>query len=704
MSKDFETTVKISGDIDDSVSKAVDSVADRLEALKKAAESSMSAVDRLSNEMDDQSAALEAAKKQYKSYYLEGKQGTEQAEELAEEIKRLSKELKDNKSTMEAAEAAVSDLADESDDAEKETDDLSDSAKKSKEGFSIMKGAIANLVAAGIQSLISSCADAVKSVYGLAESTREYREDMGKLETAWESAGKSTDLATETYKEFYSVLGEEDRSVEAVNHLAKLVQTERDMQKWTDICTGIWGTFGDSLPIEGLTEASNETAKTGKLTGVLADALNWAGIMEDDFQTSLDECNSEQERSELITSTLNDLYSDAADKYRENNASIIEARKVQSDYTDTLAEMGSRIEPVTTAVQGGLNGILGAALDLLDEATLAEFAESISEAFEDLIPVISELIKDAMPFVKEFLGGINKLLPKIIPLIMQLAKVFEPIFQFLADVLPVIFDLLDQIIPFVVEIISAILPVLAELLEGLMPFLQAICETILPVIMEIISALLPVIQTLFEEVLLPLLNNLIIPLLEPLMNLVEAILPAIAPILQIISKVLEPLAPLLELIGDVLGVIINAIAKVIGWISSGFGWLVDLIFGDDDAASEVNAYAAGGFTDGVSIAGEDPRYPTEAIISFNPAYREQNLSYWAKAGRMLGADESDFYLSGGTSNSAYIDFGGITFAPKITINGNADKQDIMAAIEEEYPEFCDMIEEMLDERMASAYV
>ena len=47
------------------------------------------------------------------------------------------------------------------------------------------------------------------------------------------------------------------------------------------------------MPIEGLTEAANETAKTGELTGVLADALNWAGITEDDFKARLEACNSE---------------------------------------------------------------------------------------------------------------------------------------------------------------------------------------------------------------------------------------------------------------------------------------------------------------------------------------------------------------------------------------------------------------------------
>ena len=47
-------------------------------------------------------------------------------------------------------------------------------------------------------------------------------------------------------------------------------------------------------------------------------------------------------------------------------------------------------------------------------------------------------------------------------------------------------------------------------------------------------------------------------------------------------------------------------------------------------------FATGGFTSGPSVAGEDPRYPTEAVISFNPAYRDENIGYLMKAAEMLG--------------------------------------------------------------------
>lgn len=116
---------------------------------------------------------------------------------------------------------------------------------------------------------------------------------------------------------------------------------------------------------------------------------------------------------------------------------------------------------------------------------------------------------------------------------------------------------------------------------------------------------------------------------------------------------------------------------------------------------ELPMYAAGGFTDGVSIAGEDAM---EAIISFDPAYRDENLSYWAQAGRMLGADYSDYSLDGGNGGPTSYNLGGVTFAPNITINGNADKRTIMEAIEEEYPEFIDFLEEWLAERGVPVYV
>lgn len=109
--------------------------------------------------------------------------------------------------------------------------------------------------------------------------------------------------------------------------------------------------------------------------------------------------------------------------------------------------------------------------------------------------------------------------------------------------------------------------------------------------------------------------------------------------------------------------------------------------------------AKGGFTNGVSIAGEAG---TEAVISFDPSVRSENLSYWAKAGQMLGALPDDVDPLE-TNNSRTVSIGEINFSPKIEITGNADKEDIMAAIEAEYPEFIDLLERWFMERGYFAY-
>lgn len=198
------------------------------------------------------------------------------------------------------------------------------------------------------------------------EGSREYRTEMGKLDTAFVTNGHSSEAAKKTYQDLQAVLGDTDVSVEAANHLAVMTDNEKDLQTWTDICTGVFATFGDSLPIEGLTETANETAKTGQLTGNLVDALNWAGISEDEFQTKLDACSTEQERQKLIMDTLNSTYKDASTQYKETNKDVIAANRAQEKLTNAFAELGRVGEPILTAIKTKTADMVAAAVPKLE--------------------------------------------------------------------------------------------------------------------------------------------------------------------------------------------------------------------------------------------------------------------------------------------------------------------------------------------------
>ena len=220
------------------------------------------------------------------------------------------------------------------------------------------------------------------------EGSREYRTEMGKLDSAFQTAGHSSEVAKQTYSDLNAVLGDTGQAVEASQHLAVLAKNEKELSTWTDICTGVYATFGESLPIEGLTEASNETAKTGILTGGLVDALNWAGISEEKFQEKLDACSNEQERQKLIMDTLNNTYKDASDQYKDTNKDVMDAQKAQERLTDAFAEVGKVSEPILTAIKD----------------KVAEMVEAAVPHLENFI----QKVKDIIQWVKENGDTIDK--------------------------------------------------------------------------------------------------------------------------------------------------------------------------------------------------------------------------------------------------------------------------------------------------------
>ncbi len=144
--------------------------------------------------------------------------------------------------------------------------DLPDDINKVKGSLSKVGGAL-SVVGKGIQVAAGAVAAFTGAAIAVAESTREYREDVNKLDVAFQSQNKSIDEGRRAFSEFYGLLGETDRSIEAVNHLAELTNNQEELTKWTTIAAGVTAKFGDSLPIEGLTESANETAKVGKITG-----------------------------------------------------------------------------------------------------------------------------------------------------------------------------------------------------------------------------------------------------------------------------------------------------------------------------------------------------------------------------------------------------------------------------------------------------
>lgn len=265
--------------------------------------------------------------------------------------------------------------------------DVEELETSSDKATSSMSGGWKNLASTAGAVAAAGFASLTAAVGGLVSIANETQEDMGKLDTAFQQSGFSAEAATSTYRGFVGLLGETDTAVEASNHLAKLCDNEQQLADWTNIASGVFATFGDSLPLEGLTEAANETAKTGTVVGSLADALNWAGVNEDDFNQKLAACNTEQERAQLITDTLNGLYSETGKAYQENNKELIEFRQAQSDLNTALSDLGTALMPIVTEIANFAAELVNNAQPAIQ--WVVDNLPSLKDTFNDLLPIIT---------------------------------------------------------------------------------------------------------------------------------------------------------------------------------------------------------------------------------------------------------------------------------------------------------------------------
>ena len=261
------------------------------------------------------------------------------------------------------------------------------------------------------KTITGTVVGATTALAGLATSQEESIEQTHQLDAAWQDAGGTTEQASAAYTTFYKLLGESDTATEAAQNLARMTTNEQELSQWTDIAAGSFSKFGDALPLENLVEASQETAHTGTVTGGLADALNWAtasneqwsaalsgnqaaqqafneqieqgATKEDAFNAALAACGSEQERSTLITQTLDGLYGQIGQTYQETNKTMLDAREQQAQFNQKLTEAGEAAMPVKEKVLE-----LGTAL--LEKVTPA--LEGVSNWYQQLSPEQQDLV------------------------------------------------------------------------------------------------------------------------------------------------------------------------------------------------------------------------------------------------------------------------------------------------------------------------
>lgn len=255
----------------------------------------------------------------------------------------------------------------------KSLNDVKKASNQAKQGVEKAMGGIKK----SVQSVLKTVASFALAAASLSEGI-EFGKLQGKLNAAFQSAGSSAAQATKTFKELYRFLGDSDRAVETAQNLARITTNEKDLAEWTKILQGVYATMGDAIPIETLAESVNETAQVAKVTGTLADALNWMGVSEDAVNSQLATMNTAQEREVYLRSLLNGLYSNAAAIYEQNSKAMLDYNQAQANLKIQLADVAARLLPLITAfsnVAAVVIGVLKPAIEVIVQviATLCQW-------------------------------------------------------------------------------------------------------------------------------------------------------------------------------------------------------------------------------------------------------------------------------------------------------------------------------------------
>lgn len=374
-------------------------------------------LNQLNGVLDAETKKLEAMESAYNDLVKQGKQNTKEAQNLATAINNQQAKVKETKKNIDFYSDSLKELKDAGVDSKDALEKLNKQNKELKDNAKELGGNILKGAAVGVAGIAAACIGAIKGLSNLVEETKELRTQLGQLETAFAANDLSAKAAEKTYNELYSVLGDSGKATEASMHLAQIAKDEQELETWTNILTGAYARFGDSLPIENIAEGAQTTLTLNQANAGMVDALEFAGLNVDDFNAQLQGLNTEEEKSAFITDTLNEIYGASAEKYKEVNKDVIAANDAQNKYNQAMADIATKAQPAITTFKLAMVEVLQTILAKFEEVDLEGLIGKISNTITTVVNVALPPLMSAITWILDNLNWLAPLLGSVIGLV-----------------------------------------------------------------------------------------------------------------------------------------------------------------------------------------------------------------------------------------------------------------------------------------------
>lgn len=352
-------------------------------------------------------------------------------QKAVQEYGNTSKEAQNAAAALDRQEAAASKAKTEYNNARtalnKMNSELGDLTAQSERAAGGLKGFIANLKASadeaknidfgdvlGAEIIVEGAKSIIDAIGQTIDEVSNYRKIMASLDVASEKAGYTAEETAAGYNRLYGVLGDDQTAATTLSNLQALGLSQDNLIQLLDSAVGAWATYGDSIPIDGLAEAINETVRTGTVTGTFADVLNWGskegetfGVMlkdnteanqewndavadattaEDFFNLALQDASTEAERANLVYQAMaSQGLEEAGQQWRNQNEDIVAANEAQAEFSENAAVLAERVAPAVNAVKDGFNDLFSAVLQMTEGIDFQAVADAISAGFAFVI-------------------------------------------------------------------------------------------------------------------------------------------------------------------------------------------------------------------------------------------------------------------------------------------------------------------------------
>ena len=538
-------------------------------------------LNQLNGTLDAEKKRLALLEAQYSELKNAGKENTAEAQRLATAINNQSAKVKATQKQIDGYSASLNELESAGVKTKQELDNLTQSAEKQGSTFKSIAGTLGKGLVKGIAGIATAATGAVTGFLALGESTREYRVGLAQLETAFSRVGFTAEDTYEAFNYFGSVLGDTKKAQETMLVLGQLVDTEKELESWTDTLTGVYATYGEAIPLESMSEALVLASKQAVAEGGLADALEWGGVNLEEFNAKLESLNTEEERSAYIQKTLNGLYGEAAETYKELNKDALAASTAQTNLEHAMAQLGAVAEPIMTMLKQATADFLttlAPAAKLIGEGLTGAFtgaeggAEKLAQGLNELFTTVLNKVTDLLPNIVNIIAELvpkvaNTLLDALPQLTTVFINIFSQLINLIGELLPQVLIKISELLPVLITQIVAAVP---QLLQAVVTVVQAIVDALPQIITNLVNALPQVINTIINVVIeaVPLLVDAAIQLFNALITAIPVIIEALITNLPqvintIINAVINALPVLLQAAIKLFNALIQAIPVII---------------------------------------------------------------------------------------------------------------------------------------------